>query len=1530
MKLNFLLIILCVFFISLASADYCYQEQTNVSHITDGYCTLNYSGYYNENYAWESGTGYIPLASFFPNWSIDHYFSNFRDGDLDSYDDFSGVQLDSLPVGATVLSTIVYAKPIDASSPDTSIWMVKDGAGTHNLTIPSSCFIANNSYIHLTSFYYSDWPSNYMKYYCLNEANSPYPYSDITQLGSFVVSNSNFYEEAMVWDVPSYTAPIVYNINWTNLDEDMYFYDVIACDFAGNCVTSTERYYGLETLNYSFTVENLTRDISVEIGSNVTATAHSNFGNICLSSDSPELGVDFVCGLYDFTANIVVKFFRKTNNLIGSIFTANAYDDVDNVSIELSGNATNLTIYKINSTDIDKYFQGTMIGENLSTTTDYQNNINSTVAVSNNGVSTIYFLLDKSSSFISFLVNITGLPFGLDYLNYFNNASDIYTSPTEYTVAGGYLIPKKTSTSSKYLDSFEDSSINMSIWNKTADGSYYSYAGCPDCDHEYTSLTVTNSEHDGYLNMKTVSGPEDIDVRESIGKDNIVYAYLNNTNILSTSAINISLSYSGSGEEQYDTNACNYVNYVLLADEAIHTTKFDYCDEDDDSVCYEYGETIEPIKISAYKNADSSWTIVKTGIEKTTVDRWEPCSSSGCDGGTRTITYDYTSGIYSVKYQYQTSRWTDYNGYMADIGLPSTFIAYISDEQAAALQFKQYTYQTYDEEDSEGCGSVSNNLYINEINFTSSKFTNSSLQSYPIYSSKAPITVATLTADYNNTVGGYENNASVNFSMSSNGGANWDSVEPGIEHTFLNPGLSLLYKIAFNGLTGKEVIIPYVDTVEIVIPDSEPSNLTFDFGGDGIIDGNISGAINSTTNISITDSIINFNGTKFIGESYLIPLNIYSETDGIIQFNNFNLLSTIGRIFLNVTSIQNYLDNSPTGNVNVTIPMNLSSGSVNITSINYDYIGGSKEYYIKAHNDDYSINITRWIEFFYSKWKYAWGSAVDYIQFSPNSPTAKNVSVYGQTKNSPILNFTNKGYYAELEEGLVAHYKLNDQYYNNTGNVIDSTGVNNGTGYGRTFNHGTVSGGVTIEDGAMKFDGVDGKISLNSSNMNFEKNDTYTYSFWVKTNSLTKQHFIGKNYYDRIYVEGSTLVWQYYNGSVSNYAKINGISFNDYTLITAVNNGTHRLLYSNGLISSITPTTILDSIKDVGDFTFGMRGSGDIFNGSLDDVQIYSRALSQSEITAQYNLGIGHYALNNNGLVAQYSGRDYNGTSEEPQVIFDTNHLTEGKINQGIGFDGVNDYINISNSKSLNFTDTITLSAWVNLNSIQSGTTDLAVVRKNKQWALGFVPSSNKIRSIVKTDDVTGWVSTNDVYYIFEIGVWHHFLMTYNGSTVKTYVDGEQISIDKAVSGKIITGMSNLAIASESDGTSKNLDAKIDDVRIYNRSLTTDEISYIYNSGTGNEEDITLGRSNMYVYIDNTNNLTCVNMTANYTSTKSPSYIPYNTWTLFKENTVMDENIPLWMYADYNCSYSTWRYFQPTLYVRFCKDNTDVCSEDLI
>jgi hypothetical protein len=309
-------------------------------------------------------------------------------------------------------------------------------------------------------------------------------------------------------------------------------------------------------------------------------------------------------------------------------------------------------------------------------------------------------------------------------------------------------------------------------------------------------------------------------------------------------------------------------------------------------------------------------------------------------------------------------------------------------------------------------------------------------------------------------------------------------------------------------------------------------------------------------------------------------------------------------------------------------------------------------------------------------------------------------------------DFTGTWQLNDTKANPIAHYKLNTANFSikDQTNVSDGMSLYNGTLVGKIFNNGVTSGGVAIEDSAMKFDGVDDYVTTSFS----EDKNQFTTSQWIKTNNALSHQGIwrtttsaGNRHALRISLSG-VLVYDISDGSGTSSLIGTTILNSDtwyYVTTEFYGNGTAKI-YLNGNLE-VSRDDLVQTSVDIVTTVIGSayRYNGNplyYFNGSLDDVQIYNRSLSSTEILAQYNLGRGKYAISSDGLVAQYSGRDYNGSSSAPSLIYDTNHLTNGKVNQAMGFDGVNDYVTLTPFDELKIDRNFTVSFWAKRNSIQS------------------------------------------------------------------------------------------------------------------------------------------------------------------------------------------------------------------------------------
>ena len=180
-----------------------------------------------------------------------------------------------------------------------------------------------------------------------------------------------------------------------------------------------------------------------------------------------------------------------------------------------------------------------------------------------------------------------------------------------------------------------------------------------------------------------------------------------------------------------------------------------------------------------------------------------------------------------------------------------------------------------------------------------------------------------------------------------------------------------------------------------------------------------------------------------------------------------------------------------------------------------------------------------------------------------------------------------------------------------------------------------------------------------------------------------------------------------------------------------------------------------------------------------------------------------------------------------------------GKLGQALDLDGVNDLISISNSASIQSLETKTISAWIYPRS--AGEDSFGTIYIGEPGVFKFSLCSNII------PDCTGIENTLTLFYAYDndngrwrananvikYNQWQHVTVVYNTSSTNAlfYINGESISVTT-----ISTPTGNFAddnghvIGSRLSG-SDAFDGQIDEVRVYNRALSADEIKRLYNMG---------------------------------------------------------------------------------------------------
>ena len=193
------------------------------------------------------------------------------------------------------------------------------------------------------------------------------------------------------------------------------------------------------------------------------------------------------------------------------------------------------------------------------------------------------------------------------------------------------------------------------------------------------------------------------------------------------------------------------------------------------------------------------------------------------------------------------------------------------------------------------------------------------------------------------------------------------------------------------------------------------------------------------------------------------------------------------------------------------------------------------------------------------------------------------------------------------------------------------------------------------------------------------------------------------------------------------------------------------------------------------------------------------------------------------------SGRGNNGT---------LNGATYNSANGGnISFDYSNDYVTTTGMENFSYTNGITVSVWhyngggvgVYRGVVNNGTVadrlggfDLRYGREDY-----FGGANNGTSLNWRITNTGGTASSRTIYA--NVNEWHNYVGTYDNSVVRVYKDGQLFdSIIHSGGGQLKT-MSDSTTIGLSPGTSEYLDGKLAQVSIYNRALTTAEISQNFN-----------------------------------------------------------------------------------------------------
>jgi len=378
---------------------------------------------------------------------------------------------------------------------------------------------------------------------------------------------------------------------------------------------------------------------------------------------------------------------------------------------------------------------------------------------------------------------------------------------------------------------------------------------------------------------------------------------------------------------------------------------------------------------------------------------------------------------------------------------------------------------------------------------------------------------------------------------------------------------------------------------------------------------------------------------------------------------------------------------------------------------------------------------------------------------------------------------------------------------------------------------------------AMNFTGTDDEIIMTEDTITIGSGNPVSMSFWTQNNDPTAVKGLislgDDTNEDMIAVVTIGSEWCTHNYVSSDCA---GTTDSDWHHIVLVWESNVGLLYVDGIITvndTLTVAIVDTPLVIGGRYRIGGTLFDLEYDGLIDEVLIYNKSLSQTEISTIYEDSKRHKApaVDTDNIVFQTdmnslgdsSGNGYHGISNDGEYV------TTGKIGGAYYFDGTSSILTFPT-----ITGVKSFSQWFQTHTTlvaEGGFNILGTPNSGTNFLLGHFTGAinDEAYSIQMSVGYYVWYWANFSISQFTADTWYHTTVVWNESADNyyLYINGENGGLAHKYAAEPTEQDTWDAFSLGKSSAGTEYESLQDEFMIWNKSLTASEVSAIYNSGTG-------------------------------------------------------------------------------------------------